>query len=157
MGYGKKLKEILNEKNMTVKELAQKCDMAPTTLYSIINKDTNIRFDFALRIANVLDIPIETICDDIPYDAASTLPNLLTPGKGFIPKNFNANKNYVKYRTMPILELYDNTDLPGIDRLLAAYFILDNEARLEALKYLDLKAETHTDAERKKKLKSIKK
>ena len=55
------------------------------------------------------------------------------------------------------MELYDNTDLPGIDRLLAAYFILDNEARLEALKYLDLKAETHTDSERKKKLKSIKK
>lgn len=32
--------------------------IAPTTLYSIIQRDTSVRFDHALRIANILGIDI---------------------------------------------------------------------------------------------------
>ena len=35
MGYGQNLKDILDNKSMTVKELALKAKIAPTTLYSI--------------------------------------------------------------------------------------------------------------------------
>lgn len=35
---------------------------------SIIQRDTAIRFDTALRISNILDIPISSICKDNPYD-----------------------------------------------------------------------------------------
>ena len=55
MGYGKKLKNLLDEKGMTVKELARKTGIAPTTLYFIIQRDAAIRFDTVLRISNVLD------------------------------------------------------------------------------------------------------
>ena len=50
MGYGQNLKDILDNKGMTVKELALKAKIAPTTLYSIIQRNTAIRFDTALRI-----------------------------------------------------------------------------------------------------------
>ena len=40
MGYGQNLKDILASKGMTVKELALKAKIAPTTLYSIIQRDT---------------------------------------------------------------------------------------------------------------------
>ncbi len=76
MGYGQNLKDILNNKGMTVKELALKAKIAPTTLYSIIQRDTAIRFDTALRISNILDIPISSICKDNPYDDIETLPSL---------------------------------------------------------------------------------
>ena len=76
MGYGQNLKEILDRKGMTVKELALKAKIALTTLYSIIQRDTAIRFDTALRIANILDIPIDSICKDNPYDDIETLPTL---------------------------------------------------------------------------------
>ena len=40
MGYGQNLKDILDNKGMTVKELALKAKIAPTTLYSIIQRDS---------------------------------------------------------------------------------------------------------------------
>ena len=61
---------------MTVKELAKKTGIAPTTLYSIIQRDAAIYFDTALRISNVLDIPINSICKDSPYEDMETLPKL---------------------------------------------------------------------------------
>ncbi len=39
---------------MTVKELAKKAGIGSTTIYSIIQRDTSIRFDTALRISNIL-------------------------------------------------------------------------------------------------------
>ena len=158
MGYGKKLKELLDERNMTVKQLARACGMAPTTLYSIINRDTNIRFDSALRIANVLQVPIETICDDVPYDPETTLPIMIRPRHfPLYMSESEAKKNYIKYRTAPVIALFDYTYFPTVDSLLSKYFTLDDEARDEILKIIDMKAETHTDQERKEKLKTLKK
>ena len=52
MGDGKKLKEILDSKGTNVRQIAKATGISATTLYSIIQKDSNIRFDFALRLAN---------------------------------------------------------------------------------------------------------
>ena len=49
MGDGKKLKEILDSKNTNVRQIAKATGISATTLYSIIQKDSSIRFDFALR------------------------------------------------------------------------------------------------------------
>ena len=64
MGDGKRLKEILDNKGKSVRWLARETTISPTTLYSIIQKDTGIRYDFALRIANVLDIEVSDVCSD---------------------------------------------------------------------------------------------
>ena len=51
MGDGKNLKKYLDEKGTNVRKIAKATGISATTLYSIIQKDSNIRFDFALRPA----------------------------------------------------------------------------------------------------------
>ena len=151
MGYGQKLKGILDEKNMSVRQLAKICNIAPTTLYSIVQRDTDIRYDFALRIANALDIPVASICSDLPYDKESTLPGL--------PTMFGDDHNkkaYFSNRTLEIAKLFNYEEFPMLDKLIAEFYILDDESRKEIFKIIEMKHEAHDDAERVKKLKQIK-
>ena len=122
MGYGKNLKNILDEKGMTVKELAKKAGIAPTTLYSIIQRDTAIRFDTALKISNILDIPINSICKDNPYAPGQTLPEL--PSDKEIMMTSIYKKAYVSERTFDLLKNFDYTELNIVDKLIADFFVL---------------------------------
>ena len=72
MWDGKKLKEILDSKGTNVRQIAKATDISATTLYSIIQKDSNIRFDFALRLANELEIDVNEICSASPFSGAIT-------------------------------------------------------------------------------------
>ena len=72
MGDGKKLKEILDIKNTNVHQIAKATRISATTLYSIIQKDSNIRFDFALRLANELEIDVNEICAASPFSGTIT-------------------------------------------------------------------------------------
>ena len=72
MGDGKKLKEILDSKGTNVRQIAKTTGISATTLYSIIQKDSNIRFDFALRLANELEIDVNEICSASPFFGAIT-------------------------------------------------------------------------------------
>ena len=57
MGFGKRLKEILKERNMTIKELSKLSGISQNTLYSITKRDNTLaRFDIVEKIASVLDI-----------------------------------------------------------------------------------------------------
>jgi transcriptional regulator with XRE-family HTH domain len=47
--------------------VAKASGISASTLYSIIQKETNIRFDYALRIANELEIDVNEICSAIPF------------------------------------------------------------------------------------------
>ena len=67
MGYGANLKKILDEKGITIKDLSRKTGIAATTLYSIVQRDASVRYDSAIKIAGILDIPINAICKDNPY------------------------------------------------------------------------------------------
>lgn len=150
MGYGQKLKGILDERNMSVRQLAKTCSIAPTTLYSIVQRDADIRYDFALRIANALDIPIASICGDIPYDKDSTLPGL--------PTMFGDERNkkaYFSNRTLEIAKLFNYEEFPMLDKLIAEFYILDDESRKEIFKIIEMKHEAHDDAERVEKLKKL--
>lgn len=64
MGDGKKLKAVLDRKGKNVRWIAKETAISPTTLYSIIQRDTDVRLDFALRIARVLEIDVSEICSD---------------------------------------------------------------------------------------------
>lgn len=68
MGDGKKLKEILDKKNMSISRLAKETGMNRQTIYSIVKRDSYIRYDFALRMANVLEIDVNEICEDNLYN-----------------------------------------------------------------------------------------
>ena len=72
MGDGKKLKEHIDNKGINVRKIAKETGISATTLYTIIQKDTNIRFDFALRLANALEIDVNEICSASPFSGAIT-------------------------------------------------------------------------------------
>ena len=62
MGDGKHLKELIDAKGTNVRQLAKASGLKASTLYSIIQKDTNIRFDYGLRIANELGVDVSEVC-----------------------------------------------------------------------------------------------
>ena len=90
MGDGKRLREILDEQGKSVRWLAKETNINSSTLFSIIRKDTSIRYDFALRIANTLNIEISDICSD----------------KNMIEELFIDNKNKIRY-TKSMLSVTD--------------------------------------------------
>ena len=154
MGYGKNLKEILDRKNMTVKELARRAGIAPTTIYSIIQRDAAIRFDTALKISNILDIPINSICKDNPYDDMETLPELPSDTE---KRNITSHKNaYISDRTARILKKFDYTELPMVDELIADLYVLDDTTRRDLFEYTKMLKKNHTSPERAADLKDIK-
>ena len=148
MGYGQNLKNILDEKGMTVKELAKKVGIAPTTLYSIIQRDTAVRFDTALKISHILNIPINSICKDNPYEPGETLPILPSDNEKLM---INLQKKaYFSDRTLKLVEIFDYTELPHIDQLIADFFVLNDTARSDLFEYIKIMKNNHTDPKRKK-------
>ena len=153
MGYGQNLKNILDERKISVAELARLTKVSATTLYSIIQRDSAVRFDTALRIANVLDIDINEICKSNPFEDGEVLPE---NGKVFTDYLESKNHGYIKNRTTPLLELFDKGQMPDVDRLIVSYYILDDEGRKQAFDLMDALSKSHADKERMKKLATIK-
>jgi len=153
MGYGQNLKNILDEKGMTVKELAKKVGIAPTTLYSIIQRDTAVRFDTALRISHILNIPINSICKNNPYDSVETLPKLPSDKEMLMAKL--QKKAYFSDRTLKLVEMFDYTELPKVDQLIADFFVLDDVARSDLFEYIKIMKKNHSDSNRNNILKGL--
>lgn len=67
MGIGNRLNDLLKQKNMTVTELSRKIGVAPTTIYSIIQRNNKkMDIDVLLDIANLLDVNVEYFRDSEP-------------------------------------------------------------------------------------------
>lgn len=62
MGYGKYLRQAALEKGISIRKLGLYTGISPDTLYSAIRRDTGLRFDQALRVAEYLDISPDRIC-----------------------------------------------------------------------------------------------
>ena len=57
----------LKSKETNVRKIVKETGISATTLYTIIQKDSNIRFDFAFRLANALEIDVNEICTASPF------------------------------------------------------------------------------------------
>ena len=68
MGDGKKLKEIIDKRGINVRELSRRTGINHSSLYTLINRDSNLRFDYALRIANELEIDVNEIIGRLCFD-----------------------------------------------------------------------------------------
>ena len=148
MGYGQNLKNILDEKGMTVKELAKKVGIAPTTLYSIIQRDTAVRFDTALKISHILNIPINSICKDNPYEPGETLPILPSDNEKLMIDL--QKKAYFSDRTIKLIKNFDYKEFSTIDQLIANFFVLNDTARNDLFEYIKIIKKSHTDPARQK-------
>lgn len=118
MALGKRLKQLLDEKNITVKEFAQSIDVAPTTLYSFIKRDSPTgKLELIGKMAKGLDMRIDEFMaydtaeipdpaertvlkewqkfldlkEDTQKDAAEILKKLLDVIKEIIAENDDAN------------------------------------------------------------------
>nr|DAW28652.1 MAG TPA: Cro/C1-type HTH DNA-binding domain protein [Caudoviricetes sp.] len=59
MALGTNLKDLLNERGITVKDFAKKIGVPPTTLYSFIQRDSqDVKLELIAKIADGLNIPI---------------------------------------------------------------------------------------------------
>ena len=158
MGDGKKLKEILDSKNTNVRQIAKATGISATTLYSIIQKDSNIRFDFALRLANELEIDVNEIC------AASLFSGTITEEEIYptLPDGLNGAldgnrvKVYLKNSLYPLMYLFGKNSMPDVDNLLTSFYQLDDEARKEVVETIQFKLQYHKDKERAEQVKQIK-
>lgn len=152
MGYGKNLKEALDSCNMTVKKLSNITGISPTTLYSIIQRDSAVRYDHAIRISNALGIDVSLICKENPYSDGDVLPELLNDFHGLFS---SLNKDtYKKYRMSTVFDLYDYKDFDKIDQLLSNFYVLDDDGRREVFDFIKIEMMRHTDKTRFEKFNS---
>ena len=157
MGDGRRLKEILDERNMSVRSVAKQAGISPTTLYTIVQNDTAIRFDFALRIANVLDIETSEICSKMPYEQNSgeeVLPKL--PSGLDDMMDGNRIKRYLNNSLYPLMNYFGKDNLPMVDQHLTNYYMLNDEGRKEVDQFIDSLLKIKKDHERAKDVKNIK-
>lgn len=65
MGLGKRLKNILNEKNMTIQRLSEITGISANTLYTITKRDNkSIRAENLQKIADALGVDIRCLISD---------------------------------------------------------------------------------------------
>lgn len=69
MGFGSILKEILADKNMSIKELSQITGIPLNTLYSITKRDTvNVRQETLEKISQALNVPTDDFINALHKD-----------------------------------------------------------------------------------------
>lgn len=159
MGDGVKLKEYLDKKGTNVRKIAKATGISATTLYSIIQKDSNIRFDYALRLANELEIDVNEICSATPFSGELKEDEIYPTLPGGLNGALDASrvKGYMKYSLYPLLHLYGKNSMPDVDNLLTSFYQLDDEARHEIIETIQMKLKYHKDPNRAEQVKQIKK
>lgn len=158
MGDGKNLKELINAKGTNVRQLAKASGLKASTLYSIIQKDTNIRFDYALRIANELGVDVNEVCSANPFSGELKEDEIYMTVKdhtGLLDKS--RVKDYLLYSMYPLMMLYGKNAMPDVDNLLTSFYQLDDEARNEIVDTIKVKLQYHRDPKRAEDIKNIKK
>ena len=160
MGDGQKLKEILYKQGKSVRWVAKETTISPTTLYSIIQKDTSIRFDFALRIANVLGIEVSEICSDASLQQEDwsdkeriVLPELPSGMDGVL--DGNRVKRYLKNTLYPLMQMFGKNDMPILDEHLTNYYQLTDEGRRDVDQFIRMQLSIKKDPKRAADIKKI--
>lgn len=153
MGDGANLKRIIDEKKTNVRQLAFATGIPPTTLYSIISKDGNLRLDFAVLIAEELGIWVEEICNYNGYPIPESLDERCVGPEAYRQLMLRYYNNIVG----PMIELYGLDRMREIDSLLRCFYQLDDIARKDTIKLIRSMHEYHTDPERKAELAEFKK
>ena len=148
MGNGQKLKEILKDKGISIRPLAQKSNVPPTTLYSIVQRDTDVRYDIALKVSNVLNIPVSSICNKIPDTELSVHGEPLTISVD------SPERSCFSRRALAIAKMLNQEDASILDRLITEFYVLDDESRNEIFKIMEMKHEKHDVAERVESIKT---
>ena len=97
MGIGARLLEIMNKKNLNTNELAIMIGVPPTTLYSMIKRDSNrVDIDLIIKIAHALDMS----ADEFLSGESAEKPNTLAAhfeGEDFTEEELKDIEDYVNF------------------------------------------------------------
>lgn len=152
MGDGKRLQECIKIKGTNVRRVAKATGIPATTLYSIIQKDSSIRLDLALKLANELDIDVNKICSKGRLlDECIQMPH---KWKDIVDSN--NIKNYFTDSLYPLFHFFGQDSIPDVTNLLISFYQLDDEARREVLEMMRIKLEYHKEKEREEKVTDVK-
>lgn len=124
MGDGKRLKEIIESKGTNVRSVGMSADISPTTLYSIIKNDSNIRLDYAIKLASVLKVPVWEFCE--VFDDKNDF-DLEVLNKDLWENNYHKNV------TELVLSKFNKDDMEKVDILLRSFYMLNDSAREDML------------------------
>lgn len=95
MGIGNKLDNLLEERGMTVTELARRVDVAPTTIYSIIQRNNKkVDIDVLIKIARTLGVNTEYF-GDVDNQSTDTIA-AHKEGENFTPEELAKIEEYKK-------------------------------------------------------------
>lgn len=117
----------------------------------------NIRFDWALRIANELDIDVHEICSATPFSGEVTEDEIyptLKDSKGLLDNS--RVKSYLKWSLLPLMKLYGKNSMPDVDNLLTSFYQLDDGARQDVIEMIKGLLRNHRDPDRANDIKNIK-
>lgn len=118
MGAGKILKEMLDSKHTNVRWIAKATGISATTIYSIIQRDSNIRLDYALRIANSLEINPVVICPEAAR-FENDMPSLI----------LSEQQNFYYRRLKGLIGTFNEADQEQLEQFLYGYYMLDDDGR----------------------------
>ena len=156
MGDGKQLKETLQNHGVTVRQLSKMTGIKASTLYSIVQKDSFIRFDYGLKIAHVLNEDVNAICTSKPLDGKLTEEDVYNM-IGDVPSALDENrmKEYLLKTAFPLLKLFGSKNMSEVDEFLRAYYQLPDKDRKEMVEHMDIIVKYHSVPERKEEVKHL--
>lgn len=97
MGIGARLVELMEKKKINTNELANKIGVAPTTLYSMIKRDSSrVDIDLIIKIAHALNMT----ADELLSGEAPDKPNTLAAhfeGESFSDEEIEDIEKYVMF------------------------------------------------------------
>lgn len=98
MGIGARLVEIMKNKNINTNELAIKIGVPPTTLYSMIKRDSSrVDIDLIIKISHALDMTAdELLSGEAPENTRHTLAAHFE-GEDFTEEEIKDIENFVEF------------------------------------------------------------
>ena len=97
MGIGARLLEIMEKKNMNANELANRIGVPPTTLYSMIKRDSSrVDIDLIIKIAHALGMTADELLSGEAPEVQHTLAAHLE-GEDFTAEEIKDIENFVEF------------------------------------------------------------
>ena len=155
--------EILREKiassGMSINALATYAGISRSTLYSALKKNGPISYELAFKVADVLDIPVSSICASYSELKFDCILDMVDGSKPLPPEyqKFKPKANYQRVIIPQYLSMLENEDLELLDEYIRLYIGATNEGRKDMLRMCQLIAKSTGAPKRKAKLQGISK
>lgn len=98
MGFGLRLEEIMKEKGINANELALKIGVTPSTLYSMIKRDSSrVDIDLIIKIAHALGITADELLTGEKQASQPTTIAAHFDGDEYTPEQLAKIEEYARF------------------------------------------------------------